>query len=369
MSMITIRLCTVRIIAFLLSLLADHALSAHGFASTTLIRSSKKHSWFIIEQTAYRSKERKKQCVTSYDPDTASWTTKRVTGGAYATTNCYCRLSFDEDPHNDIICSPTQLFYRFADAVWVPAYELKVNDLLLAEQGTHICLHNLVLVKEHLKLHTIQVEDTHTFLVGVYGIVAHNMLVPVSAVVGLTVPFGVEWGGAAGSFFGPPGIIGGIVIGGLLGCVIKSCTTNKVREYQLVFDPAKIQRHLLNNNSKSDQSSAPKHLRQSVLAQPMLDPEDPDKDKNNERKTNTMPKQEAFKQSKIANDYEKVKGRDRWKRKKGAQGLDKKAQFLEWDNLHKDIEAYDSTGNHLGSYEPTSLKLYKDAIYSRTIDV
>lgn len=253
--MITIRLCTVRIIAFLLSLLADHALSAHGFASTTLIRSSKKHSWFIIEQTAYRSKERKKQCVTSYDPDTASWTTKRVTGGAYATTNCYCRLSFDEDPHNDIICSPTQLFYRFADAVWVPAYELKVNDLLLAEQGTHICLHNLVLVKEHLKLHTIQVEDTHTFLVGVYGIVAHNMLVPVSAVVGLTVPFGVEWGGAAGSFFGPPGIIGGIVIGGLLGCVIKSCTTNKVREYQLVFDPAKIQQHL-NDNSQDKNNSA-----------------------------------------------------------------------------------------------------------------
>lgn len=367
--MITIGLCTVRIIAFLLSLLADHTLYGHGFASTTLIRSGKEHSWFIIEQTAYLSKERKKQHVTSYDPDTASWTTKRVTGGAYATTNCYCRLSFDEDPHHDIICSPTQLFYRFADAAWVPSYELKVNDLLLAEQGTHVCLHNLVLVKEHLKLHTIQVEDTHTFLVGVYGIVAHNMLVPVSAVVGLTVPFGVEWGGAAGSFFGPPGIIGGIVIGGLLGCVIKSCTTNKVREYQLVFDPAKIQRHLLNNNSKSDQSSAPKHLRQSVLAQPMLDPEDPDKDKNNERKTNTMPKQEAFKQSKIANDYEKVKGRDRWKRKKGAQGLDKKAQFLEWDNLHKDIEAYDSTGNHLGSYEPTSLKLYKDAIYSRTIDV
>lgn len=253
--MITIRLCTVRIIAFLLSLLADHALSAHGFASTTLIRSSKKHSWFIIEQTAYRSKERKKQCVTSYDPDTASWTTKRVTGGAYATTNCYCRLSFDEDPHNDIICSPTQLFYRFADAVWVPAYELKVNDLLLAEQGTHICLHNLVLVKEHLKLHTIQVEDTHTFLVGVYGIVAHNMLVPVSAVVGLTVPFGVEWGGAAGSFFGPPGVIGGIVIGGLLGCAIKSCTSNQVREYQLVFDPAKIQQHL-NGNSQDKNNSA-----------------------------------------------------------------------------------------------------------------
>ena len=177
-------------------------------------------------------------------------------GGAYAYTNCYCRLSFDEDLRHDIVCSPTQLFYRATDAVWVPAYELKIGDLLLAEHNQHLRIGNLILVKEALKLHTIQVEETHTFLVGTYGILVHNMLVPVSAIIGLSIPFGAECGGSLGSFFGPPGVIGGIVIGGLLECVIKTCTTNQVRQYQLIFDPAKIQQHLLNNNTEDKNNSA-----------------------------------------------------------------------------------------------------------------
>lgn len=124
----------------------------------------------------------------------------------------------------------------------------------------------------------------------------------------------------------------------------------------------------LNERSESDeQYHFPKHLRRSVLSHSPV-PEDPDKDKN-ERKVNNMPKQEVFKQQKISDDYEKVKGRDRWKRKKGAEGLDKKVEYLEWDALHGDIEAYDSCGVHLGSYEPRSLKLYKKAVYKRTIDL
>lgn len=248
--------CTIITTVFLSCLLFDLTIYAHGFASHTLIRSSDETGWWTIEQTAYLSTTRKKQSVTSYDTDNAVWTKKCVTGGAYAYANCYCRLSVDEDTGHDIICSPTQLFYRITDSAWVPTYELKVGDLLLAEHDNQLHVHNLSIVEDSLKLHTIQVEDTHTFLVGIYGIVAHNMLVPVSAIVGLSIPFGIECGGSLGTFFGPPGVIGGIVIGGLLGCVIKTCTTNQVREYQLIFDPTKIQTHILHNNSEDKNNSA-----------------------------------------------------------------------------------------------------------------
>lgn len=155
----------------------DTILYAHGFAQGTLVKSGNSSGWSIIEQTAHLSRNRKKQYVASYDEHNDIWTKKRVTGGAFARTNCCCKLSFDDQECNDIICSPTQLFYSSDAGAWVPAYKLAIGDLLLCAQDEQIRLSNLTLVETPCVLYTIQVEDTHTFCVGVYNIVAHNMLI------------------------------------------------------------------------------------------------------------------------------------------------------------------------------------------------
>ena len=44
-----------------------------------------------------------------------------------------------------------------------------------------------------------------------------------------------------------------------------------------------------------------------------------------------------------------------------------KKRYYEWDNTHNDIEVYDHKGNHLGSMDPTTGEMYKDAVPSRNI--
>lgn len=52
-------------------------------------------------------------------------------------------------------------------------------------------------------------------------------------------------------------------------------------------------------------------------------------------------------------------------RKTSGSGRDKK--YYEWDNTHNDIEVYDRRGNHLGSMDPTTGTMYKDAVKGRYI--
>jgi hypothetical protein len=51
--------------------------------------------------------------------------------------------------------------------------------------------------------------------------------------------------------------------------------------------------------------------------------------------------------------------------KRSGQGS--KTQYYDWDNLHNDIEVYDSKGRHLGSMDPTTGRMYKPAVGGRTI--
>ena len=49
----------------------------------------------------------------------------------------------------------------------------------------------------------------------------------------------------------------------------------------------------------------------------------------------------------------------------GKSGKDK--EYYKWDYTHNDIEVYDRSGNHKGSMEPTTGKIYKDAVEGRDI--
>lgn len=98
------------------------------------------------------------------------------------------------------------------------------------------------------------------------------------------------------------------------------------------------------------------------------DPDDPEKNKNKKkgdaRKKNTISKQEFFK--KVSNDYEYYRD-GVYKRRPGAKGLSKKAEYLEWDNLHNDVEVYNNRALHEGSFDPASMRMYKSAVSGRNI--
>lgn len=51
--------------------------------------------------------------------------------------------------------------------------------------------------------------------------------------------------------------------------------------------------------------------------------------------------------------------------KSSGKGANK--QYYEWDYTHNDIEVYNNRGQHLGSMDPTTGEMYKDAVPGRII--
>ena len=79
-----------------------------------------------------------------------------------------------------------------------------------------------------------------------------------------------------------------------------------------------------------------------------------------------MTKQEFFKKAEIAQDYQKVSSSDVWRRKPKSYGINN-AEYLEWDHLHNEVEAYDKCRDHLGAIDPKTNKIYKYAVKGRRL--
>jgi len=60
-------------------------------------------------------------------------------------------------------------------------------------------------------------------------------------------------------------------------------------------------------------------------------------------------------------------GFDNFKGKTKTSGTGKNQQFYQWDYTHGDIEVYDRNGNHLGSMDPKTGKMYKDPVPGRKL--
>jgi Bacterial toxin 37/Pretoxin HINT domain len=220
---------------YLLSLFCISQINAHGFAENTLVKSSNQY-WWAIEQVTRLSKK-EKQYVISYNVAAHSWTHRLVTSGAHSTTNCYVKVGL---PKNFIICTPTQEFYLAQNKQWASAYKLQAGDVLLADKNNHVEITSIEFVQKPLDVYSIQVEDTHTFLVSPHSIVTHNMVISAVA-AGLSIPFSTGCsGGAMGAAFGPIGFVGGLAVGGIIGCAIKFGMRNKVAEYTLNYDVDKL---------------------------------------------------------------------------------------------------------------------------------
>lgn len=107
--------------------------------------------------------------------------------------------------------------------------------------ATKSILHKTFLAQP-LRMYALEIENTHTFFVGKYSILTHNIVLPLAASLGFTIPFGSSATGTLGSFFGPVGMIGGFVIGGLVSVAFKVLYENRIHRYKTqTYDIAFIQ--------------------------------------------------------------------------------------------------------------------------------
>jgi len=222
------------------------SISGHGFASNTLVRLDNE-SLQAIHAICLRALH-KSVLVISYDAGALCTAHQYVKTGRRSKSNCYMRLGFDvgfnDTTQNDIVCTPMQEFYLPQTHQWVPVYTLKVGDALCTKDMATKQITYIQFIEKPLTAYTLEIENTHTFFVGKYSILTHNMLLPLAASIGITIPFGSVATGAIGSFFGSISMIGGIVVGGIVSIAIKAFYENRILRYQIpTYNIAFIKAH------------------------------------------------------------------------------------------------------------------------------
>lgn len=227
-------------------------LYSHGFHKDTIIYCRAGQAIQSLGQIIDRVKKNKCKYVTSYDQRNHTYIDKRARAAGFAQVPFYCALSFNNEPFADIICSPTQHFYRLFDQKWIPACDLHIGDKLLSKKMGSVKITDIVFVEERLQVYTIQVKDTHTFLVGSHGIVAHNIILPITAALGVTIPFSTGCGSGLGVVFGPVGFIGGILLGVGCGLLVNACFKERYVEYGIALQGEHVSNYVLRNEQGSE---------------------------------------------------------------------------------------------------------------------
>jgi hypothetical protein len=246
--------CTTKKILFIIYsvsfVVVHHVIYGHGFASGTLVQLN--NGSYQTIHTICSHALHNTVLVLSYDANISCNTNQHVKIGRRSKSNCYIRLGFDIGfngvSHDDIVCTPMQEFYVPKIDQWVPAYMLKRGDALLTKNMNAKPIAYIQFVPEPLRIYTLEIENSHTFFVGKYSVLTHNMFLPIAASLGFTVPFGSVATGTAGSFFGPVGMIGGIVLGGVVSIVIKTFYENRILSYKTpTYNIASIKTHCHNS--------------------------------------------------------------------------------------------------------------------------
>lgn len=117
-----------------------------------------------------------------------------------------------------------------------------------------------------------------------------------------------------------------------------------------------------NRNSRNAQAIAEaKNKLESIVVAGSPQNNNNDGDGSKERKKNTLTKSEFFK--KVKDNYEYYRD-GIYRRKRNAQGIEN-AEYLQWDHLHGDVEAYSKAEHHIGSIDPQTLRLYKGPVFAR----
>lgn len=226
-----------------------------------------------------------------------------------------------------IYALPDQRFYNPVLQKWIQAKNITTDTVFLDSKFNHIiCINAQTNSIAPKTVYHISTTDPHTFFATEQELLTHNAF-PLIAL-------GVSW------LFG----LGSVEFAGLSLATLLGGTAIGVK--------------LFKKQNKQTPSFTITPQGGGSYGGFNPDPNDDDKDSTTERICNTITKTEFFKS--ISKEYEYWRD-NIYKRKHKAKGLDKKTEYLKWDHLHNDVEAYDKWGKHLGSYDPKTLQLYKKA--------
>ncbi len=234
-------------------ILSGNHLYSHGFGENTMVKGWK--SAHSIKKIC--EKQSKYGEIVSYNLHKNCCTKGHVQSGGRSQTNCYVRIRF-ENPSvthnlpNDILCTPAQEFWVPIQDKWLPACELKAGDVLKSDRVGSTQITAIDLFKQPLDVYILDIKKHHNLFVGEYAVLTHNMALPWASSIGFMIPFGegAAAGGSLGGCFGPVGLAGGIVIGGLAGWLVGEITNNyKMHQYKSFFDVGMINAYM---NAKND---------------------------------------------------------------------------------------------------------------------
>ncbi len=225
-------------------------INPHGFGENTIVQDASGSFWQIEHILEYIFTGQKLY-VFSYDEFRNNFISKKINTVGFCESEYHSRLFFNHDT-NPLKCTPLQLFYRTKDQSWVAAFKLKPGDKLLCADNKKVEVTGVELIHEKLKVYTLEIKGTHTFLVTRHNIVAHNMLLPCGAIAGLTIPLDIGCGASIGTIFGPVGICAGVVVGGVIGCIVNACIKDRVVEYGLSFKSKEVASFIESNKKESD---------------------------------------------------------------------------------------------------------------------
>lgn len=253
--------------------------------------------------------------VIAYHQEKLSTTT--ITHTLPATTDILIAITTQ---NGTVYACPDQQFFDPVLQQWITAQDITIENIFLNAQLEHCpCLNIETIHVPGTKIYRITTNYPHNFFATEQELLVHNTL---------PIVIGVAWLFGEGIKFA--GItIGAAILGSFIGVELFNRQKQKGKVFAVSFEIG-----------------------------PGGYTPDPDDDENNERKFNTITKSEFFKS--IKNDYEHYRD-GIYRRKKGTKGIEK-AEYLQWDYLHGDVEAYTKGGKHLGSIDPRTLRIYKGPV-------
>src|SRR5580700_3228535 len=165
---------------FVVSLFVSSAVKGHGFAGDIPISLCDKKRTVYLSDVCWRAVDRDwgQWCIASYDREHAKFVHGNILRSGVSITPSYIRLTYgDKDGmHAETITfTPLQEFCLYETRKWIPAYKLKQGDRLVSLDEFRV-----VSAIEHIiapyKVFLFEVENTHTFFVGRFGLLTHNMV-------------------------------------------------------------------------------------------------------------------------------------------------------------------------------------------------
>lgn len=267
----------------------------------------------------------------------------------------YCVVDVGEEV---FITSADQMFFDCVSMEFVEAQHLTDQHSLVDIYGQIISIVTVQKFHDKCDMYDLTIDDPHVYFIGASQILVHNS----PGVVEFEVVGKVSKEVVVAAVF---------VAGAACSLVWDWVTGGKPQRHHEFKSPVRVP---IKEPARPPERNPLAGIRKNKLygvdkPRPGFDPSKviklPEPEQKPPRKVNNVAKGAFFKS--VKDKYENYK-EGAVKIKKGAEPIgDKNAHYLKWDHLHDDVEVYNKAKNHIGSLDPATLEMYKDAVKRRKL--